>query len=190
MEIASHSLISKKIPVYASQFKNEYLFIRGINKEFKYIVLNINDVTRGLFQNHRVTRIKKLIKRFLLAQERGRLQDTSNFVLERDDVDNLIKIDNNFNNFCQFIKYLKDFCEEEYIEPYPGFHSIYGDFKLFLSKFKIRNEKVIYGYIDSDSDSDSDIDFDFDFDIDSDFDFDFDFDFDRDFDFDFDSDSE
>ena len=149
-----------KIPEYVSQFRKEWLIIRGINKEFKYIVLNINDVTRGLFQNHRVTRIKKFIKRFLLAQERGRLQDKSNFVLERDDVDNLIKIDKNFNNFCQYIKFKKDFYEEEYIDPYPGFDNIYGDFKIFLSKFKIRNEKVIYGYIYSDSDSDSDSDID------------------------------
>ena len=149
-----------KIPAYAKDYKKEYLFIRGINKEFKYFVDNIDEATRGLFQNHRVARIKKFIKRFLLAQERGRLQDTSNFVFERDDVDNLIKIDKNFNNFCQYIKYLKDYYEEgeEFIDPYPGFDNIYGDFKLFLSKFKIRNNKFIYGYIDSDSDSDSDSD--------------------------------
>ena len=142
-----------KIPEYVGQFRKEWLIIRWINKEFKYFVDNINDVTCGLFQNHRVTRIKKFIKRFLLAQERGRLQDTSNFVLERDDVDNLIKIDKIFNNFCQFIKFRKDFFEEQYINPYSGFDNIYSDFKLFLSKFKIRNEKVIYGYIESDSDS-------------------------------------
>ena len=53
--------INSKIPEYARDFKNEYLFIRGINKEFKYFVDNINEATRGLFQNHRVDRIKKFI---------------------------------------------------------------------------------------------------------------------------------
>ena len=41
-------------------FKNEYLFIRGINKEFKYVVEDINEATRGLFENHRVDKIKKI----------------------------------------------------------------------------------------------------------------------------------
>ena len=52
---------TNKIPEYARDFKNEYLFITGINKEFEYFVENINEATRGLFQNHRVDRIKKFI---------------------------------------------------------------------------------------------------------------------------------
>ena len=51
--------LNSKIPEYAMDFKNEYLFIRGINKEFKYVVENINEATRGLFENHRVDKIKK-----------------------------------------------------------------------------------------------------------------------------------
>ena len=155
MGFAEHSFFSNKIPKYALEFKKEYLFIRGINKELKYFVDNIDEATRGLFQNLRVARIKKFIKRFLLAQERGRLQDTSNFVLERDDVDNLIKIDKNFNNFCQYIKCLKDFYDEGYyINPYPGMDSIYEVFKIFFSKFKFKCEVRVRCYYDRDSDSD------------------------------------
>ena len=55
---------TNKIPEYAREFKNEYLFIRGINKEFKYFVDNINEASRGLFENHRVDRIKNLLKNF------------------------------------------------------------------------------------------------------------------------------
>ena len=55
---------NSKIPEYARNFRNEYLFIRGINKEFKYFVDNINEAYRGLFENHRVDRIKKFIKKF------------------------------------------------------------------------------------------------------------------------------
>ena len=81
-----------KIPEYARDFKNEYLFIRGINKEFKYFVENINEATRGLFENHRVDKIKKFIKKFLLAQKLGYLNDVSNFEIKSSDVNYLIKI--------------------------------------------------------------------------------------------------
>ena len=141
-----------KIPEYVGQYRKEWLIIRGISREFKYFVDNIDEATRGLFQNHRVAIIKKFIKRFLLAHERGRLQDTSNFVLERDDVDHLIKIDKNFNNFCQYIKFLKDFYEEEYVCPYPGMDSMYEVFKIFFNKFKVKCEDRCC-FWDSDSDS-------------------------------------
>ena len=42
--------INFKIPEYARDYKKEYLFIRGIEKEFKYFVDNINDANRGLFE--------------------------------------------------------------------------------------------------------------------------------------------
>ena len=51
---------TNKIPEYAREFKNEYLFIRGINKEFKYFVDNIKEAYRGFFENHRVDKIKKI----------------------------------------------------------------------------------------------------------------------------------
>ena len=97
---------TNKIPEYAMEFKNEYLFIRGINKEFKYFVVNINEATRGLFENHRVDKIKKFIKKFLLAQKLGYLNDVSNFEIKSSDVDYLIKIKKSFiilNNILIFV---------------------------------------------------------------------------------------
>ena len=87
------------IPQYARDFKNEYLFIRGIDKEIRYFVDHIDEAFRGLFENHRVVRIKKFIKQFLLGQKKGKLQDTSNFEINNIDIDNLIKIEKNFLNF-------------------------------------------------------------------------------------------
>ena len=55
-------MISKVIPDYAKDFKNEYLFILGINNEFNYFLDNMNEATRGLFENFRVDKIKKFIK--------------------------------------------------------------------------------------------------------------------------------
>ena len=98
---------TNKIPEYARDFKNEYLFIRGVNKEFKYFVDNINEAYRGLFENHRVDKIKKFIKKFLLAQKLGYLNDVSNFEIKSSDVDYLIKIKKIFiilNNILIFVK--------------------------------------------------------------------------------------
>ena len=99
--------INSKIPEYARDYKKEYLFIRGINKEFKYFVDNINDANRGLFENHKVARIKYFIKRFLKGQERCKLKDTNNFEISNIDVVNLIKIKKIFvilNNILIFVK--------------------------------------------------------------------------------------
>ena len=145
-----------KIPEYAREFKNEYLFIRGINKEFKYFVENINEATRGLFENNRVDKIKKFIKKFLLAQKLGYLNDVSNFEIERSDVDNLIKIKKIFINFNQYIQFCKDcFDDELFIDPYPGFKNIYDDYEIFCSKFKIKYEDG-GSFWDYCTDSDSD----------------------------------
>ena len=98
---------TNKIPEYARDFKKEYLLIIGINKEFKYFVDNINDANRGLFENHKVARIKYFIKRFLKGQERCKLKDTNNFEISNIDVVNLIKIKKFFvilNNILIFVK--------------------------------------------------------------------------------------
>ena len=148
-----------KIPKYARDYKKEYLFIIGINKELKYFVDNIDNATTGLFESHKVDRVKYFMKRFLKGQERGKLQDISNFEIKEDEVNNLIKIKKNFYNFNQYINYCKD-CydddDEPFIDPYPGFKNIYDDFDLFFSKLKIKYKEYIYV---SDSDSDSDNDF-------------------------------
>ena len=85
-------MISKVIPDYAKDFKNEYLFILGINNEFKYFLDNMNEATRGLFENFRVDKIKKFIKLFLAYQNLGQFKDVSNFEIKSSDIKNLIKI--------------------------------------------------------------------------------------------------
>ena len=155
---------TNKIPEYAREFKNEYLFIRGINKEFKYFVDNINEAYRGLFENHRVDKIKKFIKKFLLAQKLGYLNDVSNFEINSSDVDYLIKIKKIFHNFKQYINFCKccydddddddDDDDEPFIDPYPGFKNIYDDYELFCSKFKIKYEEGSFWNYCTESDSD------------------------------------
>ena len=147
---------NNKIPEYAREYKREYQFIRGLNKEFKYFVDNLDNATTGLFENHRVDRIKYFIKRFLRGQQKGKLKDISEFEIYEDDVDNLIEIKNNFFNFNQYINYRLEYENEDdsFYNPYPGFKNIYDDFKIFFSKLNIIYKEVNY-ISDSDSDSDS-----------------------------------
>ena len=151
--------IKNRIPEYAREYKREWQYIRGINKEFKYFIVNINLATKGLFESRKVDRVKCIIKDFLRGQEKGKLQDISNFEIDYNDVDNLINIKENFNNFNQYINFRKECYEDDepFIDPYPGFKNIYDDFELFFSKLKIKYEEYIYyTEIDIDSDSDSD----------------------------------
>ena len=156
---------TNKIPDYARDFRNEYLFIRGIDKEFKYFLENINDASSGLFQNHRVDRIKKYIKKFELAQKLGYLNCISDKEFDKRDVYYTSKIKKDFNNFTKYIKFVKDCYDDDdqpFIDPYPSFKNIYDAYELFCSKFKIKYEEVsdsrsFWDY-DSDSDSDSDDD--------------------------------
>ena len=76
---------NNKIPPYATNYKKEYLFIRGINKEFKYFYNHLDEINDGLFKSKRSDNLCYLIKRFLRGQEKGKLKDISEFVLPKYD---------------------------------------------------------------------------------------------------------
>ena len=154
---------NNKIPPHATNYKKEYLFIRGINKEFKYFYNHLDEINDGLFKSKRSDNLCYLIKRFLRGQEKGKLKDIREFVIYEDDVDYLIKIKDKFR--CYKIRYdaLKESSDDDsdsdsdsdsdaddVDDPYPGFENIYYYFEIFFSK-------LVIWYEDSDSDSDSDI---------------------------------
>ena len=141
-----------KIPTYANEYKREYLFIRGLNKEFMYLINKLDDLNNGLFESNISNRIKYNMKRFLRGQEKGKLKDISDLVLCIEDITNLIFINEHFGYYkLRYDAFSKD------KKPYPGFKEIYDIFKLFFNQIK-------YEGCDSDSDSDSDSDIE-DFDI-------------------------
>ena len=76
---------TNKIPTYALEYKKEYLYIRGINKEFKYFYKHFDEINDGLFKSKRSDSLCYLIKRFLRGQEKGKLKDISNLMLPRYD---------------------------------------------------------------------------------------------------------
>ena len=165
-----------KIPIYASDFKKEYLYIRGLDQDLKYFINKADLLNQGLFETKSSNRIKYNIKRFLRAQEKGKLKDISEFKPDYNIVGNFIEVNKHFDLYKMRYDF---FCENggddvhydsdgdvvnddgEYLvdgKPYPGFIEIYDTFKMIFNQIQ---------YEDCDSDSDSEIDIDdyiFDFD--------------------------
>ena len=155
---------NSKIPPYATNSKKEYLFIRGLNKEIKYFFDNLDQINNGLFETKNSNRIKCIMKRFLRAQEKGKLNnDISNLIFQADDIRNFININENFDlykirydAFCEYSDSDSDSDDEDYTlseylldgKPYPGFIEIYDIFKMIFNQLK---------YEGWDYDSDSDI---------------------------------
>ena len=115
---------TNKIPEYARDYKKEYLFIIGLDKELKYFAEHINKAPNGLFENHKVDRIKYFIKRFLKGQERGKLKDISKLAIPK-------------YNF----RYIEDFFLNIYYEfefdDNPSYEELFGLIRKLYSKIKI-----------------------------------------------------
>ena len=139
---------NNKIPHYAENYKKEYLFIRGLNKEFVYIINKLDSLNHGLFESKTVVRIKNIMKDFLRGQEKGKLKDISGMFLPSDDFSNLININQQFDLYKQRYDDFDD-CDSdsdsdddsddgngEYLvdgKPYPGFIEFYDIFKKIYS---------------------------------------------------------
>ena len=172
---------NNKIPHYARDYKKEYLFIRGLNKEFKYFINKLDNLNNGLFESNISNKIKYIMKRFLRGQEKGKLKDISNLMLPRYDVDNLIFINERFRIYkirWDFFNPSDDSDDEvddsvdiddsddsdvevgiddsdDEDNEYDG-KNVYPGFKEIYDIFNLFFSKIKYKSCDSDSDSDSD----------------------------------
>ena len=156
---------TNKIPEYAREFKNEYLFIRGINKELdKFTEQYLFDCSE-LFVSRFSDRIKFIIKKFMKAQELNYLKDTSCFKFKECDVENIVFLFERMNF---------DFEEDEefvdgHPDDYPGYRDFYELFCKFYDKINFDSdsddsdsdgvdsdelEDILSGYEDSETDSD------------------------------------
>ena len=178
-ELISIMIENSKISPYASKFKKEYLYIRGLNKEFNYFLYSLDKLNNGLFETENSSRIKYIMKRFLRAQEKGKIKDISNFKPDYDIIDNFIEVNKHFD-LC---KYRYDyFCENggsgvyydsdgdvvnddcAYLvdgKPYPGFIEIYDIFKMIFNQIQYEDcdsDIDINDYIDAFDEYNSDSD--------------------------------
>ena len=67
---------TNKIPPYATNYKKEYLFIRGINKEFNNLVNNNLVYDYEDILNY-LKRLEKIINKFIIAQDRKIFKEVS-----------------------------------------------------------------------------------------------------------------
>ena len=154
---------NNKIPEYAKEYRREYQFIRGINKEFKYIKDYMEDCDKE-FKSHKLDRIMNFIKIFLRAQERGKLKDISNFEFDYFDIDYIYEIKKDINYYYSIIQNCYDWSRGVNDKSLVSRYEIYKhDLELFLSKLNIEIEDTDddscdsdISFSDSDSDSDSD----------------------------------
>ena len=120
--------LTNKIPEYARDYKNEWLFIRGINKELKYFVENFFTDISDLFVFSYSNKIKSFIEKFMKEQELNYLKETSCFKFKGCDVENIVFV---------FERMHFDFEEDEgYPDYVPGYRDFYELFCKFYDKIK------------------------------------------------------
>ena len=155
------------IPDYAIDYKNEYLFIRGIDKTCEKFVKRL-DLDGKIFDSPQANNLILCFSKFLKYQKIKYLNDINDLHLKDNDVrfiDSLeCQLDDYRDLYCDPDSY--EFDQEKYdnnVEnDYPGFKEFFESFSLFQDKLKIDyfdKNKCIDGYdtvSDSDSDSDSD----------------------------------
>ena len=93
--------LNSKIPEYAREYKNEYLFIRGINKELNsFVDIHLISDDIDILRYH--GRIKYFIKKFMIYQELGYLKDITNFTFKECDVKNIVYVDEHIEPLFNF----------------------------------------------------------------------------------------
>ena len=106
--ISNSTLSKSKIPDYAREYRNEYLFIKGIDKECeKYVkILRVEDI----FTNTQTARIMRFFNKFLKAQELDYLNDTSKILFKFNDVKSIKFLEVQLDDYIDYY-YDIDICK-------------------------------------------------------------------------------
>ena len=160
----SNATLSKsKIPDYARDYRNECLFIRGIDKTCGEFAKKLG--REEIFKSPQADGLMRNFNRFLKAKQLGYLSDTSEINFKYKDVISIesleIQLDDYRDLYCD--EYSYEFDEEKYINnienDYPGFKKFFECFSRFQDKLNVdyMSESDYYKskIYDSDSDSDS-----------------------------------
>ena len=149
-----------KIPDYASEYKKEYLFIRGIDKYFEYFLINLTKATNGVFQNNRINIIKEKINILDKFITKGKLKDISNLEIDERDIYYSYILLEMLEDLGEY--YINDYWEfdqemfDRYVDgDFPGYKNLVECIELFHSKFKLVDDKYETIIIWPDGDSDS-----------------------------------
>ena len=160
-----------KIPQYAKEYRNEYLFVRGINEtcgKFLRVLDKEEKVAEG-FDTPQAKRLMLWFRKFLKAQEFGYLKDTTEFYFEESDANYIDQLETTVADYFDLYYDVGSyqFNQEKYDNDYPSLREFHECFERFKKKINIR-EKTYEEFMSevramkfdqnifSDSDSDSD----------------------------------
>ena len=121
---------TNKIPDYASDYRNEYLFIRGINKTCGDFVKRL-DSEGEVFNTPQAYKLMRNFNKFLKAQELGYLNDTSKISLKYKDIKSIESLELQLDDYrsLYYDEYSYEFDEEKYDNnlenDYPGFKKFF-----------------------------------------------------------------
>ena len=154
-------LKTNKIPDYAREYRNEYLFITGINKICGDFV-KILDQEGEIFNKPQAKKVMYYFNKFLEAQELEYLSDISELYFKESDVRFIESIELQLDDYMDLF-YDPDsykFDQEKYENDYPGLKEFFESFSKFNDK--IKKEELSFSDFKSDIinlDSDSDDDY-------------------------------
>ena len=132
------TLSNSKIPDYAREYRNEYLFIRGINKICENFVEILG--REEMFKSHQADRLMRYFNRFLKAQQLDYLSDTSEINFKHEDVKSIESLELQLNDYMN-LYYDPDRCKFDE-EKYNNVENDFPGFKRFFECFSRFNDKI------------------------------------------------
>ena len=152
---------TNKIPDYARGYRNEYLFIRGIDKECEKFI-KILDQEGEIFNKPQAKKVMYYFNKFLKAQELEYLNDISELYFKESDVRFIESIELQLDDYMDLFydPYSYEFDQEKYENDYSGLKEFFESFSKFNDK--IKKEELSFSDFKSDIinlDIDSDDDY-------------------------------
>ena len=133
---------TNKIPDYAREYRNEYLFIRGIDKTCKKFVKKF-DEEGEIFNSFQANKLILYFNKFLKAQQLEYLNDISEFYFKENDV-----------KFIETLELQLDYIKTIYGDFNINEENNFPGFKKFYECFDKLHDKLNIEYSDDSDDSD------------------------------------
>ena len=137
--IQKYNNSNKKIPEYAKNFKNEWLYITGINRKCGEFMKKLGDNTDSFEKVFSSSRAKALIRHFknvLEAQKMGKLKNISKLKFKLSAVYKIIDLRNDLYFHMGNTFYADFFADDE-------FQDFFENFIIFTNNVNIKNEEKI-----------------------------------------------
>ena len=154
---------TNKIPEYARDFKNEYLFIRGINKTSEKFVKKL-DVDVKIFDTPQAYQLMLYFRRFVKAKELGYLDDNSEFKFEESDINFIDSLELQLDDYMDLFydidsgNFNQERCDSYEYKNLVEFNDCFERFKskVYIKEITYSDFERDINLLDSDDEFDSD----------------------------------